>query len=62
MPSGNKLETAVLVTFLARSLALHRTTEPQEACDILVANVGPEIAKTAKCAKIAKKCAKPKKF
>ena len=30
-PSGNKLETAVLVTFLARSLALHRTTEPQEA-------------------------------
>ena len=30
-PSGNKLETAVLVTFLAWSLALHRTTEPQEA-------------------------------
>ena len=30
-PSGNSSETAVVVTFLARSLALHRTTEPQEA-------------------------------
>ena len=30
-PSGNSSETAVIVTFLVRSLALHRTTEPQEA-------------------------------
>ena len=30
-PSGNSSETAVIVTFLARSLALHQTTEPQEA-------------------------------
>ena len=30
-PSGKSLETAVIVTFLARSLAIHQTTEPQEA-------------------------------
>ena len=30
-PSGKSLKTAVIVTFLARSLALHRMTEPQEA-------------------------------
>ena len=30
-PSGKSLEIAVIVTFLARSLALHQTTEPQEA-------------------------------
>ena len=30
-PSGNSSKTAVIVTFLARSLALHRTTEAQEA-------------------------------
>ena len=29
--AANHLKTAVIVTFLARSLALHRTAEPQEA-------------------------------
>ena len=35
---------------------------PRRPCDILVANVGPQVAKTAKTAKCVKKCAKLKMF
>ena len=45
-----------------RSLVSIKQQSPRRPCDILVANVGPEIAKTAKTAKCAKKCAKLKMF
>ena len=48
-----------------RSLVSIKQQSPRRPCDILVANVGPEIAKTAKTAKTAKcakKCAKLKMF
>ena len=45
-----------------RSLVSIKQQSPRRPCDILVANVGPEVAKTAKTAKCAKKCAKPKMF
>ena len=47
------------------SLLSIKQQSPRRPCDILVANVGPEIAKTAKTAKTArcaKKCAKLKMF
>ena len=43
-----------------RSLVSIKQQTPRRPCDILVANVGPEIAKTAKTAKCVKKCAKLK--
>ena len=51
-----------------RSLVSIKQQNPRRPCDILLANVGPEIAKTAeiaktvKTAKCAKKCAKLKMF
>ena len=48
-----------------RSLVSIKQQSPRRPCNILVANVGPEIAKTAKTAKTtkcAKKCAKLKMF
>ena len=39
------------------SLVSIKQQSPRRPCDILVANVGPEVAKTTKC---AKKCAKLK--
>ena len=47
------------------SLVSIKQQSPRRPCDILVANVGPEVAKTAKTAKTAKcvkKCAKLKMF
>ena len=46
-----------------RSLVSTEQQSPRRPCDILVANVGPEVAKTAKTAKTSKcvkKCAKLK--
>ena len=46
-----------------RSLVSIKQQSPRRPCDILVANVGPEVAKTAKTAKTTKcvkKCAKLK--
>ena len=48
-----------------RSLVSIKQQSPRRPCDILVANVGPEVAKTAKTVKTAKcvkKCAKLKMF
>ena len=48
-----------------RSLVSIEQQSSRRPCDILVANVGPEIAKTAKTTKTAKcvkKCAKLKMF
>ena len=45
-----------------QSLVSIEQQSPRRPCDILVANVGPEIAKTAKTAKCVKKCAKLKMF
>ena len=55
-------KTAVVVIISMRSLVSIEQQSPRRPCDILVANVGPEIAKTAKTAKCAKKCAKLKMF
>ena len=45
-----------------QSLVSIKQQSPRRPCDILVTNVGPEIAKTAKTAKCVKKCAKLKMF
>ena len=37
---------------------LYWTAEPRGPCDILVANVGPEVAKTAKTVKLLINCQK----
>ena len=55
-PSGNSSETAVLVTFLCDLWLYIERQSPRRPCDILVANVGPEIAKTAKYANLTKMC------
>ena len=64
-PSGYSNKTAVKVILSMRSLVSIKQQSPRRPCDILVANVGPEVAKTAKTAKTAKcvkKCAKLKMF
>ena len=58
-PSGNSNKTAVKVILSMQSLVSIKQQSPRSPCDILVANVGPEVAKTAKC---VKKCAKIKMF
>ena len=45
-----------------RSLVSIKQQSPRRPCDILVANVGPEIAKTAKNCQMCQKCAKLKMF
>ena len=59
-PSGYLNKTAVKVILSMRSLVSIEQQSPRRSCDILVANVGPEVAKTAKTAKTAKiaKCVK----
>ena len=64
-PSGYSNKTAVKVILSMWSLVSIKQQSPRRPCDILVANVGPEVAKTAKTAKTAKcvkKCAKLKMF
>ena len=67
-PSGYSNKTAVKVILSMRSLVFIKQQSPRRPCDILVANVGPEVAKTAKTAKTVKtakcvkKCAKLKMF
>ena len=64
-PSGYSNKTAVKVILSMRSLVSIEQQSPRRPCDILVVNVGPEIAKiakTAKTAKCVKKCAKLKMF
>ena len=58
-PSGYSNKTAVKVILSMRSLVSIKQQSTRRPCDILVANVEPEIAKTAKC---VKKCAKLKIF
>ena len=58
-PSSYSNKTAVKVIHSMRSLVSIKQQSPRRPCDILVANVGPEVAKTAKC---VKKCAKLKMF
>ena len=58
-PSGYSNKTAVKVILSMRSLVSIKQQSPRRPCDILVASVGPEVAKTAKC---VKKCAKLKMF
>ena len=63
--SGYSNKTAVKVILSMRSLVSIKQQSPRRPCDILVANVGPEVAKTAKTAKTekcVKKCAKLKMF
>ena len=59
-PSGCSNKTAVKVILSMRSLVSIEQQSPRRPCDIWVANVGPEVVKTAKTAKTAKtvKCAK----
>ena len=61
-PSSYSNKTAVKVILSMRSLVSIKQQSPRRPCDILVANVGPEVAKTAKTAKCVKKCAKLKMF
>ena len=61
-PSGYSNKTAVKVILSMRSLVSIEQQSPRRPCDILVANVGPEVAKTAKTAKCVIKCAKLKMF
>ena len=61
-PSGYSNKTAVKVILSMRSLVSIKQQSTRRPCDILVANVGPEVAKTAKTAKCVKKCAKLKMF
>ena len=53
-PSGYSNKTAVKVILSMQSLISIKQQSPRRPCDILVANVGPEVAKTAKTAKTAK--------
>ena len=53
-PSGYSNKTAVKVILSMRSLVSIEQQSPRRPCDILVANVGPEVAKTAKTAKCVK--------
>ena len=67
-PSGYSNKTAVKVILSMRSLVSIEQQSPRRPCDILVANVGLEVAKTAKIAKTVKtakcvkKCAKLEMF
>ena len=61
-PSGYSNKTAVKVILSMRSLVSIEQQSPRRPCDILVANVGPEVARTAKTVKCVKKCAKLKMF
>ena len=61
-PSSYSNKTAVKVILSMQSLVSIEQQSPRRPCDILVANVGPEVAKTAKTAKCVKKCAKLKMF
>ena len=61
-PSGYSNKTAVKVILSMWSLVSMEQQSPRRACDLLVANVGPQVAKTAKTAKCVKKCAKLKMF
>ena len=61
-PSSYSNKTAVKVILSMRSLVSIKQQSPRRPCDILVANVGPEVAKTAKTVKCVKKCAKLKMF
>ena len=57
--AANHLKTAVIVTFLARSLALHRTAEPQEALWHFGGQCGAtdcQNCKMYKCANLTKMC------
>ena len=58
-PSGYSNETAVKVILSMQSLVSIEQQSPRRPCDILVANVRPEVAKSAKC---VKKCVKLKMF
>ena len=51
-PSGYLNKTAVKVILSMQSLVSIKQQNPRRSCDILVANVGPEVAKTAKTAKM----------
>ena len=53
-PSSYSNKTAVKVILSMRSLVSIKQHSPRTPCDILVANVGPEVAKSAKTAKTAK--------
>ena len=53
-PSGYSNKTAVKVILSMWSLGSIEQQSPRRPCDILVANVGPEVAKTAKTVKTAK--------
>ena len=60
-PSGYSNKTAVKVILSMQSLVSIEQQSPRRPCDILVASVGPEDAKTVKTVKTAKcvkKCAK----
>ena len=61
-PNSYSNKTAVKVILSKRSLVSIKQQSPRRSSDILVANVGPEVAKTAKIAKCVKKCAKLKMF
>ena len=61
-PSGYSNKTAVKVILSMQSLVSIKQQSPRRPCDILVASVGPEVAKTAKTVKCVKKCAKLKMF
>ena len=61
-PSGYSNKTAVKVILSMQSLVSIKQQSPRRPCDILVANVGPAVAKTAKTAQCVKKCAKFKMF
>ena len=51
-PSGYSNKAAVKVILSMRSLVSIEQQSPRRPCDILVANVGPEVAKTAKLPKL----------
>ena len=53
-PSSYSNKTAVKVILSIRSLVSIKQQSPRRPCDILVANVGLEVTKTAKTAKTAK--------
>ena len=61
-PSGYSNKIAVKVILSMRSLVSIKQQSPRRPCDILVANVGPEVAKTAKTAKCVKNVQSSKMF
>ena len=57
-PSGYSNKTAVKVILSMWSLVSIKQQSPSRPCDILVANVGPEVAKTAKTVQMCQKMCK----